>query len=96
MNDEHSHLYKVVFEMAVKDRQMQAVLAEEFILCAWTMANKQDMMLLNLSIKVAVQQGWCIFAKGCKRVYFSGSAENCNSDYIIVLDPAAISKNWLL
>lgn len=54
MNDEHSHLYKIVFTMGVKDRQ--AVLAEEFILCAWTMENKQDMMLLKLSFKVAVQQ----------------------------------------
>lgn len=56
-NEEHSHLYKIVFKVAVKDRQVQAVLAEEFILCAWTVANKQDMMLLKLSIKVAVQQG---------------------------------------
>lgn len=55
MNDEHSHLYKIVFKMGVKDRQ--TVLAEEFILCAWTIAKNQDMMLLNLSIKVAVQQG---------------------------------------
>lgn len=57
MNDEHSPLPKIVFKMGVKNRQVQAVLAEGFILCAWTMANKQDMMLLNLSIKVAVQQG---------------------------------------
>lgn len=55
MNDEHSHLYKIVFKMGVKDRQI--VLAEEFILCAWTIAKKQVMMLLNLPIKVAVQQG---------------------------------------
>lgn len=57
MNDFHSHLYKTLFKMSVKDRWVQGILAEEFILCAWTMANKQDMMLLNLSIKVAVQQG---------------------------------------
>lgn len=57
MNDEHSHLYKMLFKMSVKDRQVQAMLEEEFILCAWTIANKQDMLLLNLSIKVAVQQG---------------------------------------
>lgn len=57
MNDEHSHLYKIVFKMGVKDRQVQAVLAEKFILCAWTIANKQDMMLLKLSIHVTVQQG---------------------------------------
>lgn len=55
MNDEHSPLYKIMFKMGVKDRQVQAVLVEEFILRAWTMANKHDMMLLNLSIKVAVQ-----------------------------------------
>lgn len=55
--DEHSHLYKIVFKTAVKDRQVQAVLAEEFILCAWTVANKEAMMLLKLSINVTVQQG---------------------------------------
>lgn len=43
--------------MAVKDKQVQAVLAEEFILFAWTVANKEAMMLLKLSINVTVQQG---------------------------------------
>lgn len=43
--------------MAVKDRQEQAVLAEELTLCIWTVANKQAMMLLKLSINVTVQQG---------------------------------------
>lgn len=43
--------------MAVKDRQVQAVLAKEFIFCAWTVAKTPDMTLLKLSIKVVVQQG---------------------------------------
>lgn len=68
MNDEHSHLYKIVFKMGVKDRQ--TVLAEEFILCAWTIAKNQDMMLLNLSIKVAVQQVNVSLLKGAKGCIF--------------------------
>ena len=56
-NDEHSHLYKIAFKMAEKDRQVQVVSAEEFILCIWTVANKQAMLLLELSINVTVQQG---------------------------------------
>lgn len=43
--------------MAVKDKQVQAVLAEEFILCVQTVANKQAMMLLKLSINATVQWG---------------------------------------
>lgn len=31
MNDEHSPLHKIVFKMGVKNRQVQAVLAEGFI-----------------------------------------------------------------
>jgi len=42
--------------MAVKNRQVQAVLTEECVLCVWTVAKNQA-MILTLSINMTVQQG---------------------------------------